>query len=159
MASYIAVPRDLTKVKSKVMFNMTKRQLICFSLAALVGVPSFFLLKSFGDTSFAAMGMIILMMPMFFVGMYQKNGQPLEIIFTHFVQANFIRPKIRRYKTDNYYEALHRQAVTEKEVDRVVRKYHKDVPKKGGKGILNTGISKPGRQKVHPGDHRCGKKA
>ena len=44
-ASYISVPRDLTKVKSKVMFNLTKRQLICFGLAALVGVPSFFLLK------------------------------------------------------------------------------------------------------------------
>lgn len=29
-ASYISVPRDLTKVKSKVMFNLTKRQLICF---------------------------------------------------------------------------------------------------------------------------------
>ena len=26
-ASYISVPRDLTKVKSKVMFNLTKRQL------------------------------------------------------------------------------------------------------------------------------------
>ena len=44
-ASYISVPRDLTKVKSKVMFNLTKRQLICFSVAALIGVPSFFLLK------------------------------------------------------------------------------------------------------------------
>lgn len=43
MASYIPVPRDLTKVKSKVMFNLTKRQLICFSVAALIGVPSFFL--------------------------------------------------------------------------------------------------------------------
>ena len=31
-ASYISVPRDLTKVKSKVMFNLTKRQLICFGI-------------------------------------------------------------------------------------------------------------------------------
>lgn len=66
MASYIAVPRDLTKVKSKVMFNLTKRQLVCFSLAALIGVPSFFLLKKLGDTSFAAMGMMVLMMPTVF---------------------------------------------------------------------------------------------
>ena len=41
-ASYISVPRDLTKVKSKVMFNLTKRQLICFGVAALIGVPTFF---------------------------------------------------------------------------------------------------------------------
>lgn len=32
MAAYIPVPRDLTRVKSKVFFNLTKRQLICFSL-------------------------------------------------------------------------------------------------------------------------------
>ena len=46
-ASYISVPRDLTKVKSKVFLNLTKRQLICFTVAALIGVPSFFLIKSY----------------------------------------------------------------------------------------------------------------
>ena len=49
MAAYIPVPRDLTRVKTKVFFNLTKRQLICFSAAALIGVPSFFLLKSTGN--------------------------------------------------------------------------------------------------------------
>jgi hypothetical protein len=34
MAAYISVPRDLSKVKSKIFFNLTKRQLICFSIAA-----------------------------------------------------------------------------------------------------------------------------
>ena len=29
--AYVAVPKDLSKVKSKVAFNLTKRQLICFS--------------------------------------------------------------------------------------------------------------------------------
>ena len=141
MASYIAVPRDLTKVKSKVMFNLTKRQLVCFSMAALVGVPSFFFLRKFGDTSFAAMGMMILMMPMFFVGMYQKNGQPLEVILTHFIQANFIRPKIRIYQTDNYYEALHRQAIAEKEVERIVHKYHTNVSEEGRTELSDSGVS------------------
>ena len=49
MAAYIPVPRDLTRVKSKVFFNLTKRQLICFGAAALIGVPLFFLLKSSGS--------------------------------------------------------------------------------------------------------------
>ena len=120
-ASYISVPRDLTKVKNKVMFNLTKRQLICFSLAALVGVPSFFLLKLIGSTSMAAMGMMVLMMPFFFLAMYEKHGQPLEDFMGHFIRANFIRPKVRPYKTDNYYSALIRQAQAEKEVDRIVK--------------------------------------
>lgn len=40
---YVPVPKDLTKVKTKLAFNLTKRQLICFSLAGLVGLPVYFL--------------------------------------------------------------------------------------------------------------------
>lgn len=83
MASYIPIPRDLTKVKSKVAFNLIKRQLICFCIAA-------------------AMGMMIVMMPLFFFAMYEKNGQPFEVFLHHFIQVTFIRP----YKTDNYYATL-----------------------------------------------------
>ena len=120
-ASYISVPRDLTKVKSKVMFNLTKRQLICFSLAALIGVPSFFLIKQIASTSTAAIGMMVIMMPFFFLAMYEKNGQPLEVILGHMIQAVFVRPKVRPYVTDNYYSALERQNKAEKEVDRIVQ--------------------------------------
>ena len=120
-ASYISVPRDLTKVKSKVFFNLTKRQLICFSVAALIGVPSFFLIKSIAEVNVAVMGMMVIMMPFFFFAMYEKNGQPLEVILGHFIQQVFIRPKQRPYKTDNYYAALERQAYVEKEVERIVR--------------------------------------
>ena len=120
-ASYISVPRDLTKVKSKVMFNLTKRQLICFGLAALVGVPSFFLLKLAFSVSTSVMIMMVIMMPFFFLAMYEKHGQPLEVFLKHFIQANFVRPKVRPYKTDNYYAALIRQAKAEEEVDKIVR--------------------------------------
>lgn len=120
MAAYIPVPRDLTRVKSKVFFNLTKRQLICFGMAALIGVPFFFLLKSYGNVSLAALGMIIIMLPLFFLAMYEKDGQPLEVIARHFIQAKFVRPKIRPYKTDNYYEVLIRQYQLEKEVERIV---------------------------------------
>ena len=65
MAAYIPVPRDLTRVKSKILFNLTKRQLLCFGLAALIGVPSFFLLKSTGNVGLASLGMIVIMLPMF----------------------------------------------------------------------------------------------
>ena len=120
-ASYISVPRDLTKVKSKVMFNLTKRQLICFGLAALIGVPSFFLLKLAFSISTSVMIMMVIMMPFFFLAMYEKHGQPLEVFLKHFIQANFVRPKTRPYKTDNYYAALIRQAKAEEEVDKIVR--------------------------------------
>ena len=135
MASYIPVPRDLTKVKSKVAFNLTKRQLICFCIAAAIGVPTFFLLKKIGDSTFAAMGMMIVMMPLFFFAMYEKNGQPLEVYMHHFIQATFIRPKIRPYKTDNYYAALMRQEKAEKEVEKIVSESEKKRHRNAGRVI------------------------
>ena len=44
--AYVPVPKDLTKVKTKIAFNLTKRQLICFSIGVLIGVPLFILLKN-----------------------------------------------------------------------------------------------------------------
>ena len=120
-ASYISVPRDLTKVKSKVMFNLTKRQLLCFGAAALLGVPSFFLIKHFSALSVAAICMMVIMMPFFFLAMYEKNGQHLEVILKHFIEAVFIRPKIRPYKTNNYYSALERQAKAEEEIEKIIK--------------------------------------
>jgi hypothetical protein len=32
--AFVSVPKDLTKVKNKIIFNLTKRQLICFGIAA-----------------------------------------------------------------------------------------------------------------------------
>lgn len=122
MAAYISVPRDLTRVKSKILFNLTKRQLLCFGAAALIGVPAFFLFKQTGNVSLATLGMMIIMLPMFFLGMYEKNGQPLEKIAQQFIQAKIIRPKVRPYRTDNYYAALMRQAQLQEEVESIGRK-------------------------------------
>ena len=93
--AYVTVPKDLTKIKSKVMFNLTKRQLICFSAAVAIGLPLFFLVKGSVGTSAAALCMVLAMLPMFLLAMYEKNGQPLEVIIRQFVEVKFLRPKER----------------------------------------------------------------
>ena len=120
MAAYIPVPRDLTRVKTKVFFNLTKRQLLCFGAAALIGVPIFFLVKATGNVSLAALSMMIVMLPLFFLAMYEKDGQPLEVVVEHFIQTKFVRPKVRPFRTDNYYDVLMRQYQLEKEVEKIV---------------------------------------
>lgn len=135
MAAYISVPRDLTKVKSKAFFNLTKRQLICFTLAAVIGVPLFFLLKHYGNKTVAMCSMIIVMLPFFFLAMYEKDGRPLEVILRHFILAVFIRPRIRPYQTNNYYEALVRQHKVTEEVNDIVSNSGK---KEKGKKTLKT---------------------
>ena len=64
--------------------------------------------------------MIVIMLPLFFLAMYERDGQPLEVIVKHIIETRFIRPKIRPYQTDNYYVILHRQAIAQKEVEKIV---------------------------------------
>lgn len=119
--AYVPVPKDLTKVKSKVLFNLTKRQLICFGGGALIGVPLFFLLRGSLGASSAAILMVLSMLPLFVMGLYEKNGRPLEKVLGDVIQTVFLRPKRRPYQTDNLYAALMRQEQMEKEVQRIVR--------------------------------------
>ena len=121
MAISVAVPKDLSGIKTKVAMNLTKRQLICFGGAGAVGIPLYIFTKGAIGTQASALLMVAVMLPFFFLAMYEKNGQPVEVILNHMIQAIFIRPKIRPYKTDNYYAALERQAQAEKEVDRIVQ--------------------------------------
>lgn len=119
--AYVPIPKDLNTVKSKVAFNLTKRQLICFGCAVLIGLPLFFLLRSHG-ASVATICMIVVMLPFFMLAMYEKNGQPLEKILWNVIQVSFLRPKRRPYKTNNFYAALERQDSLDKEVYRIVHK-------------------------------------
>ena len=118
--AYVPVPKDLTKVKTKVMFNLTKRQLVCFGGGALVGVPLFFLLKGPVGTSAASMCMIVVLLPFFLLAMYEKNGQPLEKIIGNIIRVSITRPKQRPYKTNNFSAVLQRQDQLDKEVYRIV---------------------------------------
>ena len=128
--AYVPVPKDLNAVKTKVMFNLTKRQLICFSVGAAVAVPLFFLCKIFMNTSVASLIMIIVLLPFMLLAMYEKNGQPLEKVVRNIVQVCFLRPKQRPYKTNNFYSVLERQENLDKEVYRIV---HKKKAYEGGK--------------------------
>ena len=128
--AYVNVPKDLTKVKSKVLLNLTKRQLICIGCGALVGVPLFFLLKKPIGTSAAAMTMMVVMLPAFLLGVYERNGQPLEVVLRNMIRVCFLRPKIRPYKTNNFYAVLERQDNLDQEVYRIVHRKGKAVPRR-----------------------------
>ena len=123
--AYVTIPKDLSKVQSKVLFGLTKRQVICFGAAALVGLPLFLLAKASLGTTTAALCMILVMLPFFLFAMYEKNGQPLEVFLGHLIQNKFIRPKVRIYQTNNLYSALVRQSQLEQEVKRIARKGRK----------------------------------
>lgn len=120
--AYVTIPKDLSRVQSKVLFGLTKRQVICFGAAAVIGVPLFFLTKETLGTTTAALCMILVMLPFFLFAMYQRNGQPLEVFLGHLIQNKFLRPKVRIYQTNNLYSALVRQYELEQEVRKIAGK-------------------------------------
>ncbi len=120
--AYVPVPKDLNAVKTKAMFNLTKRQLICFGSGLVLAVPLFFILKAHINISGAAIIMIIVLLPFMLLAMYEKNGQPFEKVAKNIINVIFIRPKQRPYKTENYYDLLRRQEELNKEVERIVTK-------------------------------------
>lgn len=103
--AYVSVSKDLTKVKSKVLFNLTKRQAVCLGIAAALGLPFYFFTKGHIGTSNAATGMVLIMLPAFFFAMYEKDGLPFEKILMNMVRVKLLRPAIRRYEVENLYGA------------------------------------------------------
>ena len=84
--AYVPVPKDLTKVKTKVALNLTKRQLIFFSIAAIVGVPLYLLAKKPLGSSVSASRMVTVMRAFFFMAMYEKDGLPVEKVMGNMIR-------------------------------------------------------------------------
>lgn len=141
---FVPVPKDLTKVKTKVALNLTKRQLVCFGLGGLVGVPAYIITRGTIGNESAALLMIGLMLPFFMFGIYEKDGRPLEKVLKDFISVSFLRPPNRPYRTNNGYAALVRQSDYDKEVERIENK----TAGKAGKSPANSQTAIPAGEKA-----------
>jgi hypothetical protein len=107
--AFVSVPKDLQKIKSRVVLNLTVRQLVCFGAAALIGVPAYILTRGAIGNSAAALLMIGAMLPLFFLAMYEKDGQPAEKLLRNYIRCKFLWPGKRPYKTENLYEIIDKE--------------------------------------------------
>lgn len=103
--AFVTVPKDLSKVKSKVAFNLTRRQILCFGAGALVGIPFYIATKGMLGTSVSGICMVMIMLPFFFLAMFEKDGLPFEKIMVNYIKF-LMDNQIRTYQTDNYYTRL-----------------------------------------------------
>lgn len=125
MAIAVDVAKDPADVKSKFLGNFTKRQVICFGIAALVGVPFYLCTRKSIGTDVSALLMVGIMLPFFFLALYEKDGVPAEVYLKQMITMRFIRPGIRRYKTGNLYDDLRKRESIEREVEALEKKQRK----------------------------------
>lgn len=53
--------------------------------------------------------MIGLMMPCFLFAMFEKDGLPFEKVLRNIIRTKFLLPRVRPYKTENFYAFLNRK--------------------------------------------------
>ena len=99
MAISVAVPKNLSGIKTKVAMNLTKRQLICFGAAGAVGIPFYIFTKDIIGTQASALIMVA-----------------AEKILYFMIRQKFLTPGIRPYKSENLYNQLEEQEKMKKEV-------------------------------------------
>ena len=116
MAISVAVPKNLSGIKTKVAMNLTKRQLVCFGSAGAVGIPFYIFTKGVIGTQASALIMVALMLPFFFLAMYEKDGFPAEKILYFMIRQKILTPGIRPYKSENLYRQLEEKERMKKEV-------------------------------------------
>ena len=116
MAISVAVPKNLSGIKTKVAMNLTKRQLVCFGSAGAVGIPFYIFTKGVIGTQASALIMVALMLPFFFLAMYEKDGFPAEKILYFMLRQKILTPGIRPYKSENLYRQLEEKERMKKEV-------------------------------------------
>lgn len=132
MAIGVEVPKKLDGIKTKVALNLTKRQLICFSSATVIGVPLYLGTRNTIGTEAAAILMILVMVPLFLLAMYERDGMPAEKILKLMIRQRYILPGIRRYKSENLFRQMEEREKIRKEVERLENKAKKE----GGKGLF-----------------------
>ena len=127
MAISVAVPKDLSGIKTKVALNLTKRQIICFSGAIITATPTYFLTRNMLGTSGSTFLLMLVAMPFFFFAMYSQDGFPAEKILMFMIRQKFLTPGIRPYKSQNLYARLEDKERIRKEV------HYLEEQKRGGR--------------------------
>lgn len=107
--AYVPIQKDLNRVKTKVAFNLTKRQLIGFSIAGAIGFPVYLGVRNVLPNDIAIIIMIVATLPVFFVTMFDKDGLRAEKYFKYIYSSKFYQPQ-KRVRKEVYLEECKKRA-------------------------------------------------
>lgn len=101
---YVNVPNDLSKIKTKIAFNLTKRQLICFGMGAAIGVPTYLLTRqAIGNTGALFAIALTLLSLILFIGGQMVGG--IVFLVLAFLVSPFGVPTVAEWLADKLHSA------------------------------------------------------
>lgn len=101
MAIEVKIPKEITEYKEKIIFGLSIRQLVCFSIAIVLSISAYLLCtKIIGlSTEIAGYIVIFLSMPLLAMGFVRPNGMNFEKYAVLMLRYKFGH-KVRKYKTE-----------------------------------------------------------
>src|SRR5699024_3602832 len=93
----ISIPTDLKQIESKLVFGLTKRQIIGFGFGIVIGVLIYILLKNI-NLDIAMYGLFFVASPIIFATIYKKNNMYMEKWLKLLIQQKKLNPNKRYYK-------------------------------------------------------------
>ena len=121
MAISVAVPKELRGIKNKIVFNLTKRQLVCFGSGGFLGGCLYMATNDVVGTELSTFAMMIVLFPFLFLAMYEKEGFPAEKWLYLMLRQKFFTQGIRPYQSETIY-SLEKREESRKEVRYIERK-------------------------------------
>ncbi len=107
--NFVKIPKDLSLIKQKFLFGLTKRQAVCFGIGLAMGLPAFFVTKFLiNNLTISVFAMGIFAFPGIACALFQKNGiffeQYLKLVITF-----FRKPRVRTYQPLSAFKAIDNQ--------------------------------------------------
>ena len=103
MAISVAVPKELSGIKTKLVFNLTKRQLVCFGSGGFLGGCLYMATNEVVGTELSTFAMMVVLFPFLFFAMYEKEGFPAEKWLYLMLRQKFFTQSIRPYQSETIY--------------------------------------------------------
>ena len=110
--AYVNMTKDFSEVRKVIPgIGLTKRQVIGFSIGAVVGLPVFFFLKIVlgCDLMVDVFGLAFAAAPVIILITVQKNGMYMEKHLQYWYETHFIRNTDRPYATNNIYSLMQKE--------------------------------------------------
>lgn len=119
--AYVNMTKDFSEVRKTISgLGLTKRQLGAFLLAAIIGLPIFFLLKPHIGITYSVMIMAVIVLPFCAAMLYKKDGMYMEVHAKYWYETHYIRNTDRPYQTNNLYDLMQEKERVKKEVEKIV---------------------------------------
>lgn len=95
----VPIPTELKDIKSELVFGLTKRQLVGFTMTILSVVPSFIILKKI-NLNVAMYGAFFIGLPFIFMTMYSKEKMYVEKWLKNWLECNVLFKEKRLYNVN-----------------------------------------------------------